>query len=157
MDFSTLKKRSKKEDISSAEAYYLWDITKSKYTSLEKLTVWSNFIHDQELLRYIELYISDIKKFINNLEESLERYGIKGPDSHTFSVRTKINTDIIRDQLITQDMYMTMQEHLEMLLSAITSATTNDEVRTLFIERLKLDLDRIGLVTKYIKTKGWLG
>ncbi|WP_366923791.1 DUF3231 family protein [Metallumcola ferriviriculae] len=153
----TGNKEKKNALLNAAEAFHLWDVTKSKYAALERVGVWGNFVHDKELLRYLDLYISSTKEFTKILEQNLEKYGLKGPDSHTFAVRTKINSDIIRDQLIAFDMFTLMQEFIEMLLTAIVSSTTNDELRALYIKQAKIDIDRISLIVKYLKVKGWLG
>jgi spore coat protein CotF len=149
-------KRKRNSFLNTSEAFSLWEMLNSKYTSLEKLSIWNNYTHDKDLELYIRIYSSVIKGFIKTLEKALTNYGIKGPDTHVLVANVPVNSDIIRDQLIATDVLTMLQEHVEMLLVAIASATTNDDVRKIFINMVHKDLDHLSLAIKYFKLKGWL-
>lgn len=149
-------RKKKNSQVSTAEAFSLWEMLNSKYGFLERIEVWSNFVHDKDLMLFMNLYQADMKEFVNTLEKALSRYGIQGPDNHILTARTTINTDIIRDQLIATDLFIMIQEHIEMLLVAIPSATTNDDIRATLIKMVKKDLDQLNSAIKYFKIKGWL-
>jgi len=149
-------KQKKNSRLNSIEAFSLWEMLNSKYASLEKLAVWNNYAHDKDLVFYLNSYTSVIKGFVSTLEKELARYGIKGPDAHVLTANTLVNSDIIRDQLIATDVFTMLQEHIEMLLVAIPSATTNDHVRKTFIDMVRKDLEQLSLTVKFFKMKGWL-
>ena len=151
------KSRQKKNArLNAMEAFSLWEMLNSKYTFLEKMAIWENYAHDVDLKMYLHSYSAVIKGFVQTLEKALVRYGIKGPDAHVLTANTLANSDIIRDQLIATDVFVMLQEHVEMLLVAIGSATTNDDVRKIFISMVHKDLEQLSLAVKYFKMKGWL-
>lgn len=158
MTFPKSKSTNRKNNsfLNTSEAFSLWEMLNSKYTSLEKLAVWNSYTHDKDLLLYIRSYSAVIRGFIKTLEKALTRYGIKGPDAHVLAANATVNSDIIRDQLIATDVLTMLQEHVEMLLVALASATTNDEVRKIYINMVHKDLDHLSLAIKYFKLKGWL-
>lgn len=156
--FPVLRKSRQKKNaqLNAMEAFSLWEMLNSKYTSLEKIAIWENYAHDVDLKLYLHSYSTVIKGFVRTLEQALVRYGIKGPDAHVLTANTLANSDIIRDQLIATDVFVMLQEHVEMLLMAIGSSTTNDNVRKIFIDMVHKDLEQLSFAVKYCKTKGWL-
>lgn len=149
-------KKKKNVQISVAEAFNLWDILNAVYAAIERFNLWSNYIHDRDFMILMQIYLHELNDAKEILENSLTQYGIKAPDSHTLTVNTELNSDFMRDQLIATDLYSTQQEHIEMLLLAIAQATRNDKVRSMMMQFVKKNLDRIGMTTKYLKVKGWL-
>jgi len=149
-------KKKKNLQLSTAEAFNLWNILNSKYAAIERLNLWSNYIHDKDFLAFMRVYLNHLNAHKEILEKTLNQFGIKAPDSHTLTTNPKISSDFFRDQLIATDMFITQQELIEMLLLAIGSSTRNDGVRQMFIRFVKKDLDLIGTTIRYLKTKGWL-
>lgn len=152
----TRSKEQKNTLLNVSEAFSLWEMLNSKYGFLERMAVWRAYIHDRDLLFFLDQYRADMQGFVGTLEKSLRQFGINGPDAHTLTAKTTVNSDIIRDQLIATDLLSMVQEHIEMLLVAMAGATTNDQVRGNFIKMVKTDLDQMCKAVKYFKIKGWL-
>ncbi len=142
--------------IDTSEAYNLWDILNSKYLQADRLLLWKNYIHDPDLLHFFENAEGKLKNSILELENELEKFGIKGPDKHRSVIKTATNAEVIRDETIAQDYYLILQEMIEMLLRAIRTSTTNDYVRNIYLKQLKNMLNFMDSYVKYLKVKGWL-
>jgi len=142
--------------IDTSEAYNLWDIVNSKYLQADRLLLWKNYIHDPDLLHVFEDAEGKLKNSILELENKLEKFGIKGPDKHRSVIKTATNAEVIRDETISQDYYLILQEMIEMLLRAIRTSTTNDYVRNIYLKQLRNMLNFMDSYVKYLKVKGWL-
>ncbi|MTI85305.1 MAG: DUF3231 family protein [Firmicutes bacterium] len=120
------------------------------------MLLWKNYIHDPDLHHFFENAEGKLKNSMLELENELEKFGIKGPDKHRSVIKTATNAEVIRDETIAQDYYLILQEMIEMLLRAIRTSTTNDYVRNIYLKQLKNMLDFMDSYVKYLKVKGWL-
>ena len=144
-------------DIGLAEAHYLWHIVKAKYDFLQLLDSWTNQVHDKDLLALIKIYDGKIRGDVRIWEDQLLKFGVHGPDGYTPAVNTINNPQLVRDQHISVELFTFAQEHIEMLIKAFRTSTTNDDINILFKNGTKKAVDQFNLLTKYVKTKGWLG
>jgi hypothetical protein len=150
------KPEKKQAALDVAEAYNLWDLLKSRYSALENLKIWSEYVHDRDLSLIIGRYSAHLEKNIGLLEKRLETYAITGPDTHVPGMNTAVNSEIVRDQMIAQNVLVFLQEDVEMLLRAVRTSTTNDSIRAQLIRMTRDAVDRIDVFIKYVKAKGWI-
>jgi len=50
-----------------------------------------------------------------------------------------------------------VKEHIGILIKAFRTSTTNDDINTLLNDGTKKAINRFNLISKYVKTKGWIG
>lgn len=148
-------KKQQHQLLDSSEAYNLWDILKSKYFAAERTLLARNFAHDPDFKALMNSFLKSLQKDINKLEKEMESYGIKGPDKNRCDIKTAITTEAIQDKYIANDMFIFLQESIEMKLRAIRTSTTNDSIRSLFISNIKRIIEQTDAFIKYLKLKGW--
>jgi len=151
------KAKKKHYDIGLAEAHYLWHLTKAKYDFLQLLDVWTNQVHDKDLLALMKMYAAEIRGDVKTWEDNLRRFAVRGPDGYTPATVTVCNPQLVHDQLIAIELLTFAQEHIGMLIKAFRASTTNDDLNTLFKNGTKKAVDRFNPLVKYVKTKGWIG
>ncbi|MDD4752371.1 MAG: DUF3231 family protein [Desulfitobacteriaceae bacterium] len=152
--------RSKSEKLQQLvdveEAYNLWDVLKSMYSVMERVQIWSNFAHDPEFGLILQSSLSAITKEIKIVEKELKRYAIQGPKTNRSKINTSVNSEILLDKFLAHDLFLVLQEQMEMYLRAFVTSTTNDNVRKIFLKLLSNAVERQNLMEKYLKIKGWL-
>lgn len=144
------------DGINCQEVYSLWDLLASKYQFREKLHFWKNFAHDNDLVDLLNEIDNIITKTIHSLERISKKYNIPGPEVGVVDVNTSANTEAIRDELIAQDVFLWLQGVVELLLRAIRTTTTNDDVRSHFIDIIKTHLKLMDKIVPYKRNKGWI-
>ncbi|AGL00599.1 DUF3231 family protein [Desulfoscipio gibsoniae] len=157
LPFMNKKIKNKHYDVGVAEVHYLWHMVKAKYDFLQLLDIWLNQVHDRELHALIKMYAAEIRGDIKTWEDQLRKFSVRGPDSYIPGVDTVCNPQLVHDQLIATELFTFAQEHIEMLIKAFRSSTTNDDINTLFMNGTKKAVDRFSLFCKYVKAKGWIG
>ncbi|MCR6544672.1 DUF3231 family protein [Dehalobacterium formicoaceticum] len=138
------------------EAYNLWDTLRSKYSVMERLQIWTNFAHDPEFVLILRKFSHDLKKEISVLEKDLQRFAIQGPKTNRSKINSSVNSEVLLDELLANDFFLLLQEQVEMFLRAFVTSTTNDQVRKIFLKLLSHAVERLTLMAKYLKVKGWI-
>lgn len=151
------KVNNKHYELGLAEAHYLWHIVKAKYDFLQRLDTFTNQVHDNDLLTLMKIYTTEIRNDIKIWEDQLRKFGVRGPDGYTPSTDTVSNPQLFNDQLIATELFTFAQEHIGMLIKSFRTSTTNDHINTLFKNGTKKTINRFRLISKYVKTKGWVG
>lgn len=158
MVFTAPRSKSKKQQqlVDVEEAYHLWDTLKSLYSVVERIQIWGNFAHDPEFGILVAKMLNDYKKEVNKLEKVLQKYAIQGPKTNRTKINTTVNSEVLLDQFLGHDLFLILQEQVEMLLRSFVTSTTNENVRKIFLKLLKNAIERQGDLEKYLKIKGWL-
>lgn len=140
------------------EAYNLWDMLQSRYTTIELINIFENFTHDMDFKLLTSVSILNLyESQVNELEEMMNGFGIGLPRRPPKSVRTPANTEAVEDRFIAS-LYMTLlQENISLHIRTIRTSLTNDNIRDLFTKYLKEELRLNDQAIKYFKLKGWLG
>lgn len=138
------------------EVFSLWDILQSKYLAEELMQIRERLAHDRDLKALLRGQVDSLTENIAMLENTLEDYAIIAPDRQRAPDYTFTDPQVLTDEIIARDTLLYLQEHVENLLRAFKSATTNDAIRELIqkliIKTIK-DQDRF---VKYVKAKGWI-
>lgn len=150
-------KRDNSSLVNIGESYSLWDILSAKYFALERLNILRTFAHDPDLKALITIDIKDLADDVRIMEKALERYGIAGANNHVLQPHVTKNAETFRDQFIAGEFFVFLQENIEMLLRALRLATSNDEVRDMFIKLVKDAIKRADRMAEYLKIRGWIG
>jgi hypothetical protein len=148
--------KKKKSGLSAQEAYNIWDFLASKYFVLSRLTIWANFIHDKDLSMIVSDYMEKGKEKTKNLEKELKDLGLAGPDVGIVGANLATNPENIRDEFIAQDLFLVMQENVEMLLRFLSSTSTNDNLRKQFTRFTKEAINDMDSLVRYLRLKGWI-
>jgi spore coat protein CotF len=158
MVFNAPRSKAEKQQqlLDVEEAYNLWDILKSMYSVMERVQIWGNFAHDPEFCLIIKKVLHDFKKEIITVEKDLEKFSIQGPRTNRSKINSSVNSEVLLDEFLAHDLFLVFQEHVEMLLRAFATSTTNDNVRTVFFKLLTRAAKRQKTMTKYLIIKGWL-
>ncbi len=145
----------KKRHINVQEAYNLWDILAAKYAEIEQIQIWENFAHDLDLKLLLGSLKADYTKEARNIENEMRKHGVSGIDAPRKGVNTSSNSEVLTDEGIALELFIKSKEVMEILLRAIRSSTTNDDLRKLFIKMLRDTISRVDMNSKYIKLRGW--
>ncbi|PKM82075.1 MAG: hypothetical protein CVU89_06975 [Firmicutes bacterium HGW-Firmicutes-14] len=146
----------KQKEVNVQEAYNIWDLLNSKYFAVEQIQISENFAHDPDLLLFVKDYKKDLMGQIDNIEKKMQEHSIKGVDRPRKGVNTSANTEIFTDQLISESLFLMLQEDVEMYLRAIRTSVTNDSIRKLFTDQAVKGVKNLDRLVKYLKVKGWL-
>lgn len=142
--------------LSVQEAYNLWDMLLARYTTLEQVQITQNFIHDKDFKELTIFELNAIfEKQINELEKTMNNYGITLPRRPPKSVRTPANTEAIEDRFLAGLFITVLQDNISMHIRSIITSLTNDNIRKLFIKFLKDEMNLYDNAIKYFKLKGW--
>jgi hypothetical protein len=138
------------------EVYSLWDILSAKYQFLENLHIWRNFAHDMDLKVKLNSIDSVLAEVVKDLEKLSKKTGVNGPERGVVDINTSTNTEVIRDELIAQNVLIWLQGVTELLLRGLRTTTTNDDERTLFIKIINKNLKMLDNICGYMRIKGWI-
>ncbi len=150
------KTKEKKELVDVREVFNIWDILKSKYDTIERFEIYQKFAHDNDLILIINNYIKAFKENRTILENLMRKYAIKGPDmGRSFSDWSR-NTEIMRDEIIAQEILLYSQGHIENMLRTVNTSVTNDKVRITISKMMEETINKSEYLYQYLKLKGWI-
>jgi spore coat protein CotF len=159
MVFSILKRNPqyKQQLVDTQEAFNLWDILKSNYLIVEKLNSWEIFAHDLDLKIVLRNILAEKERNIQILEKQLQKYSIKGSNQkNRVAINTPVNPEVLQDELIANEAFLYIQEHVENLLRAVRTSFTNDGVRHVFLKMTIATIELADKMVQYLKLKGWI-
>lgn len=146
----------KQQQVDTREAFNIWDILSSKYMTLDRIQVWEDFSHDQDLILALNAMKKPLKRNVRILERMMERYAIESPDRNRVSAQSPVNPKVVSDEFIALDIFFYTQEHVENLLKALRSSMTNDAVRMQLKKMALTTIDELDNYILYLRQKGWL-
>ncbi|HHX74447.1 MAG TPA: DUF3231 family protein [Firmicutes bacterium] len=147
-------KTASKQVINCQEAFGIWDLLSAKYHFLEKLHIWQNYIHDTALKVLLNGIENTLQKLVTQLEECAKAFSISAPEVGVINVKTSSNTEIIRDELIAQDIFIGLQGIAELVLRTLRTNTTNDKLRTTIIRINSHNLQMMDGMVSYMRMMG---
>jgi len=148
---------AEKPSLDSGEAFLLWDMLISRYDIIELTQLYHNFGHDKDFKNFIRNGLSKtLEHEVNLMEKELNRYRMPLPNRPPKSVKIPANSGILEDQFMFRQIFTGIQAFLDNHVRTIRSITSNDALRTMFINFAKVEFDIFDDVCKYGKTKGWL-
>ena len=156
LDISIFKKsKTGIENISSQEAFNIWDTLRARYDSAETIQFFSNFIHDRDFDMLLNNHLNNIQTQINKLENMAQKYKIKTPSAPSHEITISAKLDQINDKFIFRKIYGSFIHELFALSRSVTTSTFNDKVRKIFINFLMSHLQDYKTFYENGKLKGW--
>lgn len=156
MLLKTSRTETEQKILDIAEAFNYWDLLKSKYRTLHRVQLLENFIHDTDLKVMAGTIIIAAERNIKLLENYLVEFALNGPEPFVRDVNSAINSEIIQDEFVAQDIFFLLQEEIGLLLRAMRNCTTNDKLRRLIGKFIKEIIVFFDTGVKYLKIKGWI-
>lgn len=152
-----LFEKNQKLQIDCQEAYNLWDSLTSRYDAIHQINIYQNFIHDKEFkLLVTHTFTELIDNQVNKIEKQMNAYQLLLPERPPKSVRTPTNTEAYEDKYIASRYTSLLQDNITQQLRFIRTSLTNDDVRKMFVQFIKEEVDLYDSAVKYIKLKGWI-
>lgn len=144
--------------LDTQEVYNLWDVLSVRHTTIHHINILEDFTHDIDLKVLLKKTIyKEYSKQIIILEKEMEKYNITLPRKPAESVRTPTNSEAFEDAFIATLIMNLIEENITLMLRAVRTTTTSDDLRSIFMDFLLYELKVFSLAIKYVKAKGWAG
>jgi len=151
--FKKAKQQNERLDIQ--EAFNVYNLLRARYVSTQTVQLFKNFAHDLGWEVILEGFRKHFDKQIGILEELGERYRIIMPTRSPVDVKFATNINDITDEYIYKKMYHDLIAQLMSLIHAVRSSSTNDKLRHIIIQDLKIHFEDFDTLYKFGKLKGW--
>ena len=155
--FLQKKPEVKATNVDIREAFTLWDILNSKYTTKERLLMFISFAEDPELRLLLGKREKEIDQNITILQKQMKMYNIISPGKKRAAVPSRLSKELMNDENIAMLMLLYEQEHAENLLIATYSIITNDNLRKVITDMLMRTLHSADQVMTHAAIRGWVG
>ncbi|ACB84347.1 DUF3231 family protein [Natranaerobius thermophilus] len=150
------KSLTAEQELSSMEAFNIWNSLRARYLSFETYQLFRNFVHDREFDLLLSQHQKHFQKQIKILESEASKFKVKVPDRPPEYLRTSVHIDAITDRMIFRKIFSDMLSELYLLSSAITTSTVNDNLRSHYMNFVKSHLTDYENLYKFGKLKGWV-
>ncbi len=157
MDIISIFKKAKQQNerLDIQEAFNVYNLLRARYVSTQTVQLFKNFAHDLGWEVILEGFRKHFDKQIGILEELGERYRIIMPTRSPVDVKFATNINDITDEYIYKKMYHDLIAQLMSLIHAVRSSSTNDKLRHIIIQDLKIHFEDFDTLYKFGKLKGW--
>ncbi|MCR3922585.1 MAG: DUF3231 family protein [Firmicutes bacterium] len=145
----------KKEQLSTAEAFHIWDIISLRYDQIELIGLFVSFAHDTEFKAILQHGLYVITKQVNQLEQLALELNVTLPNRPATQVMSPIDPETIKDQFMYNNLLGWLLNALDTHVRAIIETIRNDGLRKLWTELLSAELEYYDKYLKYGKMKGW--
>ncbi|NPV89887.1 MAG: DUF3231 family protein [Firmicutes bacterium] len=147
--------KQEKEQLSTSEAFHIWDHISLRYEQIELITIFMGFAHDSEFKAILEHGLYIISKQVNELEQIALSLNVMLPNRPTPTAASTIDPEIIKDKFMYRNILSWELNALDNHVRAIIETIRNDSLRELWSEVLDVELEYYDKYLKYGKMKGW--
>jgi hypothetical protein len=144
-----------KEQLSTSEAFHIWDHINLRYEQMELIGVFLNFAHDTEFKAILQHGLYIFSKQVKHLEQLALKYNVPLSNRPTSPVITPIDPETIKDKFMYQNILSWELTSLDNHVRAIIETIRNDSLRKLWSGMLSSELQYYDKYLKYGKMKGW--
>ena len=144
-----------KEQLSTSEAYHIWDHINLRYEQIELLGLFANFAHDTEFKVILNHGLYVFNKQVNTLEQLALKLNVPLPNRPSLPVTSPIDPETITDRFMYRNILSWELTSLDTHVRAIIETIRNESLRKLWTELLDTDLEYYDKYLKYGKMKGW--
>lgn len=144
-----------KEQLSTSEAFHIWDHITMLYDHIELIGIFSNFAHDTEFKVILQHGLYIYNKQIDHLEQLALKLNVPLPNRPSLPVSTAIDPETITDKFMYRIVLSWELSSLDTHVRAIIETIRNDSLRKLWSGILTTELDYYDKYLKYGKLKGW--
>ncbi len=145
----------KREQLSTTEAFHIWDHINLRYEQSELISLYVNFAHDTEFKVILQhgLYVAN--KQVKQLEQLALKLNVTLPDRPASPVMAPIDPETIKDKFMYNNILGWLLNALDTHVRAIIETIRNDSLRRVWSELLSAELEYYDKYLKYGKMKGW--
>ena len=144
-----------KEQLSTSEAFHIWDHINLRYEQIELIGIFLNFAHDTEFKAMLQHGLYIYNKQAKQLEHLALKFNVPLPNKPTSPILTPIDPETIKDKFMYQNILGWELTSLDTHVRAIIETIRNDSLRKQWSDLLKTELDYYDKYLKYGKMKGW--
>ncbi|TGE36341.1 DUF3231 family protein [Desulfosporosinus fructosivorans] len=144
-----------KEQLSTSEAFHIWDHINLRYEQIELIGIFISFAHDTEFKVILQHGIYIFNKQVNHLEQIALKLNVPLPNRPTLPVMSPIDPETIKDKFMYRNILSWELTSLDTHVRAIIETIRNDALRKLWSELLNTELEYYDKYLKYGKMKGW--
>lgn len=145
----------KKEQLSTSEAFHIWDSISLRYEQIELLGIFINFAHDIEFRAILEHGAYVFANQVKELEQLALELNVMLPNRPTPMVSSPIDPETIKDKFMYRIILSWELNALDNHVRAIIETIRNDSLRKYWRDILGMELDYYDKFLKYGKLKGW--
>lgn len=143
------------EQLSTSEAFHIWDHITMRYEQIELMGVFSNFAHDTEFKVILQHGLYIYNKQVNKLEQLALKLNVPLPNRPALPVMSPIDPETVTDKFMYRIILSWELSSLDTHVRAIIETIRNDSLRKLWSGLLNTELEYYDKYLKYGKMKGW--
>lgn len=143
------------EQLSTSEAFHIWDHINMRYEQIELIGIFANFAHDTEFKVILQHGLYVFNKQVNQLEKLALKLKVPLPNRPTLPVMSPIDPETIKDKFMYRNILSWELTALDTHVRAIIETIRNDSLRKLWNDHLSAELEYYEKYLKYGKMKGW--
>ncbi|HEY8910620.1 MAG TPA: DUF3231 family protein [Desulfosporosinus sp.] len=143
------------EQLSTSEAFHIWDHINLRYEQIELIGLFVNFAHDTEFKVILQHGLYVFNKQVNNLEQLALKLNVPLPNRPSLPVTAPIDPETITDRFMYRNILSWELTSLDTHVRAIIETIRNESLRKLWMELLNTELEYYDKYLKYGKIKGW--
>jgi hypothetical protein len=143
------------EQLSTSEAFHIWDHITMRYEQIELMGVFSNFAHDTEFKVILQHGLYIYNKQVNKLEQLALKLNVPLPNRPALPVLSPIDPETVTDKFMYRIILSWELSSLDTHVRAIIETIRNDSLRKLWSGLLNTELEYYDKYLKYGKMKGW--
>ncbi|WP_291636854.1 DUF3231 family protein [Clostridium sp.] len=143
------------EQLSTSEAFHIWDHIAMRYEQTELIGIFSSFAHDTEFKVILQHGVYTYNKQLKKLEQLALKLNVPLPNRPALPVTTPIDPETITDNFMYRIILNLQLSSLDTHVRAIIETIRNDSLRKLWTGLLNEELEYYDKYLKYGKMKGW--
>lgn len=144
-----------REQLSTSEAFHIWDHVNLRYEQIELIGIFMNFAHDIEFKAILEHGSYIFTKEVREIEQLALKFNVVLPNQPSLPVTSPIDPETIKDQFMYRNLLSWELTALDNHVRAIIETIRNDPLRKMWDEILSTELAYYDKFLKYGKMKGW--
>ena len=143
------------EQLSTSEAFHIWDHIVMRYEQIELIGIFSSFAHDTEFKVILQHGVYIYNKQLKKLEQLALKLNVPLPNRPALPVTSPIDPETITDKFMYRIILNLQLSSLDTHVRAIIETIRNDSMRKLWSGLLNEELEYYDKYLKYGKMKGW--
>ncbi len=144
------------EQLSTSEAFHIWDHINLRYEQIELLGLFVNFAHDTEFKVILQHGLYIFNKQVSHLEQLAIKFNVPLPNRPSLPETSPIDPETIKDKFMYRNILSWELASLDTHVRAIIETIRNDSLRKLWSGLLNTELGYYDKYLKYGKMKGWI-
>jgi len=144
-----------KEELSTSEAFHIWDHLTMRYEQIELMGIFTSFTHDTEFKVILKHGLNIYNKQVSTLEKLALKLNIPLPNRPALPVTSPIDPETITDRFMYRIVLTLQLTSLDTHVRAIIETIKNEALRKLWTEFLNTEIEDYDKYLKYGKMKGW--